>query len=124
MTPSVIEFTVEGEIPSMKNTLRFSRAGHPYHADNAVKEYKEAFWLQLPNSFRLIKIEGPVRVDLQVCQKDHKKDAHNAQDLVFDCLQHCGLIGNDRHIVEWSGKSFIDKQKPRVWVRIEKLGDA
>ena len=116
-----IEFTIKGEIPSMKNTLRVGRGGHVYHADNAVKEYKNAFWLQLPSRFRLMVLTGSVKVSIEVYQKDHRKDAHNAQDLVFDCLQHCGLIGNDRQIEAWEGRKFIDKNNPRVVVKVEAM---
>jgi len=119
MTGNLIEFTIPSEPPSLKNLLRFNgRTGRTYHADDAVRTYKELFALLCPKQFKQ-NIEKPVCVSLHIYKKDNRKDATNISDTIWDCLQYCGVIKNDRLIEEWHCFSFIDKKNPRVVVKVE-----
>ena len=115
----LINFIVHGNIPSPKNTLLRSKNGRMFYAKNGVPQYKSDFNLQVPHEIRGLNIEGNVSVELTIHRKDFKKDPHNLQIMVFDCLEHSGIIKNDRQITEWSGKANeIDKKNPRVEIKL------
>ena len=115
-----MNWTIHGEIPSMKNTLRRSASGAFYHTDNGVQVYKNNFALQTPRKFKK-NLACPVFVSIVVYQKDKRKDFHNCCDLVYDALQYSGVIKNDRLIREWHGAGHIDKKDPRVEITLEVL---
>jgi len=116
----MIDFTIKGEIPSLKNVLRFTRNGRPYHQDDTVKDYKEAFDLLCPKSAKKL-LTGPVEVILHIYKKDNRKDAVNLTAIIYDCLQSSGVIKNDRQIVRWYGFSEIDKSNPRVRIEVNEI---
>lgn len=112
-------WTVHGETPSLKNTLRRSKSGAFYHADNGVKEYKNLFALQTPSKFKK-GITEPVQVFLNIWRSSERKDAHNCEAVIFDALEYAGVIKNDRQIEWWQGSAIgIDKDKPRVQIILE-----
>ena len=113
-------FIIYGTPPSAKNILRRSASGHFYHADNAVACYKRDFARQVPAKFKL-NLTGPVSVSMTIYAKDRRKDFHNMEPAIFDALQDAGVILNDRQIVEWQGRGFVDKSSPRVELIIKKL---
>lgn len=112
----MIEFTVEGEIPSSKNTLRVGRYG-VYHADNSVARFKRSFALQTP-AWCKKKLRGPVEVKMIIYQKNRRKDFHNASSAIMDALQFAGVIVNDRQVDIWAGIGRIDKKNPRVLLSV------
>jgi Holliday junction resolvase RusA-like endonuclease len=123
VSPCEISFVVEGDIPSMKNDLRISRNGGVFHRNNEVMTYKRLFLSQVPLAFRNKRITGPVSVDLIIYQKDRRKDAHNQMATVFDAIEHSGIIKNDRQIIKWSGCRQIDKDYPRVQLKVMEMGE-
>ncbi len=50
---------MQGEVPSLKNTLRFTRNGKPYHENDEVNTYKTWFASKVPKEFKQ-KIDTPV----------------------------------------------------------------
>ena len=124
MTSYPLEFTIKGEIPSMKNSARIGRGGQFYHADNCVKAYKGEFYRQLPAKYKGLKLKEAVKVSLVVYLKDHRKDGHNLHAVVYDALQYAGVIENDRQIVAGEWRTEFDKDNPRVFIKVEKLDDA
>lgn len=107
---------VKGDIPSLKNVLRVGRGGQFYHKDDQVKNYKASFYLQTPARYRLM--VKPTQVILTINQKDRRKDGHNQEATVFDCLQHTKVIKNDRDITSWACLSRVDKNNPGVLIEI------
>jgi len=113
----MIKFTIEGDIPSMKNTLRVNRRGGVYHADNGVNTYKEAFCCLCPKSAKKCLL-GPLGVVLRIYKKDNRKDGCNMSGMVYDAMQYAGVIKNDRNLVERHEFDYIDKKNPRVEIRV------
>lgn len=115
-----IKFIIYGAPPSMKNDLRRSASGHFYHADNAVMRYKQDFALQCPAKFKQ-ELTCPVSVNMVIYAKDRRKDFSNAQDIIFDSLEYAKVIKNDRLIVAWQGRGYVDKLNPRIVIEISSL---
>lgn len=119
----MIEFTIMGEIPSLKNTLTVSYKDGKrrfYHTNNNVLVYKNSFSLLCPNKHKL-NIDKPVAVELKIYKKDNRKDGCNLSDMVYDALQFARVIKNDRLVVERHEFDFIDKERPRVEIKIKEV---
>ncbi len=91
--------------------------------DPQVKAFKENFYLFVPKEYRLIGLGGPkglLRVDIRLYAKDWRRDAD--VEAIYDCLQYCGVISNDR----WIRMKFVDATKldaihPRAEITITEL---
>jgi len=85
-----------GALPSKSNSRRIVRRG------NSVASIKSAESIQYVHDFlRLFKREqktltGELALSVIVQQKDMRRDLDVA--LLMDCLQHAGIIENDRQI--------------------------
>jgi Holliday junction resolvase RusA-like endonuclease len=81
----------------------------------AVKKHLDS-WGPLP----LWPIDFPVRVKA-VFYRDARADVDNLCKALGDCLQHCGVIKNDRLIGAWVAERRPPDGNPRVEIEIEKL---
>ena len=118
-----IEFTVKGDIPSLKNSLQVGRGGRFFHKNDKVRQYKNAFWAQTPSKYRTKGTAHPLIVELRLYKKDNRKDGCNLGAIVYDSLQSSGVIKNDRQIIERHEYDAIDKNNPRVKVSIWEIRD-
>jgi len=121
----IIRLLILGDPPSIKNTLRFSRYGKPYHKDNGVVNYKDSFSLQViqqlkkrPRWSKVVPFLAPVMVGLTIYQGNRRRDGHNQMSTVFDALEYAGVIKNDRQIISWFGKTKLDRKNPRVEITV------
>jgi Holliday junction resolvase RusA-like endonuclease len=115
----MIEWTVAGDIPSLKNTLRCAN-GRFYHADDQVRAYKELFALLTPRRFKR-SIAVPVGVTLYIYKKDNRKDGQNMAAMVYDALEYAGVIKNDRLCTDRHEIDRLDKKNPRVEIMLWEL---
>lgn len=113
----MIEFVVCGDIPSIKNTLRVGIGGSFFHKDDGVRKYKKLFLSQCPNWARQ-NMAGKLGVELRIFKKDNRKDGANLSGAVYDSLQFAGVIKNDRNLVERREMDFIDRENPRVEIKL------
>lgn len=55
--------------------------------------------------------------------RDARADVDNLCKALGDCLQHCGVLKNDRLIREWAVRRSPPEGNPRVEVEIRTLAD-
>lgn len=60
-----------------------------------------------------------VVVKLKFWLPRRNSDAHNYEKLLFDCLEHGGLVENDRVIMNQTISIEIDSKNPRVTIIVE-----
>lgn len=113
-----MKFIIPGDIPSLKNDLKFAR-GRCYHSAEVVN-YKKMFCLLCPRVCKQL-IDKPVCVTLHIYKKDNRKDGCNLSGIIHDCLQISGVIKNDRLIVERHEYDYIDKKNPRCEIFIQEI---
>lgn len=117
MTP-LFSVTVLGEVPSKKNRYRVS--GGSMYLDQDVTDWQTAAGWQIKEQlmhgwkpFR--NIEVPLRVEVEFYIK-RDKDLDNMLNSVFDLLQSCQVIENDRQIGKVVASKFI---RPKEEARFE-----
>ncbi len=113
--------TIPGPIPSLKNQKRIGK-GRMYD-DPQVEAFKDQFYLFVPLVMRMAKLGSKkkhLRVDVKLFAADWRRDAD--VEILYDCLQACGVISNDR----WIRMKFVDATKldainPRAEITIIEL---
>lgn len=111
-----IQMTIRGHLWSMKNGKINGRFKNP-----KAKAFERDFALQVKPEARikLGAIDQPLRAIVTVYYPSRKQDLDCA--LVYDCLQNCGVIANDRYIIEHHEYLEVDAKNPRVEVTIEEI---
>src|ERR1041385_449994 len=116
--PSVF-LVIRGQLPSAKNRRTIYRqkaTGRPFigkNADQAAYEVSFALQANLATKIRNLGSESaPLRATVSVFYQSHRSDL--SCEVVWDCLQKCGIISNDRWIWEQHLYKHIDKANPRV----------
>lgn len=116
----ILTLRIIGEVPSLKNSVRISN--HRVYETSDIRLYKSAFNLQVPKALRQ-NLSDDLHVTIRLFKKDRRKDAVNQTAILFDCLQHTGVIKNDRSITSWQVQSFIDPKDPRAEITVQKLNN-
>lgn len=113
--------TIHGQIPSKSNCYRIvTIRGHGSLAKSpALKRYEESFMMQCP--LRNMRMDCRFRLTVDVYNQSDRNDLDNSFKVLLDCLQTCKAIKNDRLCAEIHARKFIDKEKPRITFKIEKL---
>jgi len=120
---SLAQFTIEGNLPSMKNSRRVVRNRSTGRVmvikSRQALEYEKAFLMQLPGRVRL-GIMDEVSLEVVVWFQSRRSDL----DIEFlkDLLQRGGVIGNDRQIMHMRAWKLIDRVRPRAFVTLYKQG--
>ena len=91
-----IKFELFGKVPSKKNLYKIGRGR--FYPDQSVTEFVNSSYSQIKKQLGSFKpIEEPVALD--VCfLMDDKGDLDNKISMIFDTLQECKVIVNDRQI--------------------------
>jgi Holliday junction resolvase RusA-like endonuclease len=66
-------------------------------------------------------MQGLFKINVDVYFGSNRKDLDGCLKILFDCLQSCKAIKNDRQCVEISARKLIDKENPRVEFTIEEI---
>ena len=113
--------TIHGQIPSKSNCYRIvTIRGHGSLAKSpALKRYEESFMMQCP--LRNMRMDCRFRLTVDVYNQSDRADLDNSFKVLLDCLQSCKAIKNDRLCAEIHARKFIDKENPRITIKIEKL---
>lgn len=110
---------IRGDIPSKSNGYKIVTInGHGSLAKtDKLIQYEQSFHLQCKH--RGAKEKNPFRLDVDVYFSSNRHDLDNAMKILLDCLQHCGVIVNDRQCVEIHARKLVDKYDPRVEFGLE-----
>ena len=115
----MIEFTINGKVPSKSNCYRIINTGG--HASlckaPSLKAYEQAFFLQCPA--RGTDMTSLFTIEADVFYENMRPDLDNCLKIVLDCMQQCRVIRNDRQCVEIRARKLIDKNNPRISIRLE-----
>lgn len=122
---SGVSLLILGAVPSLKNRrpiYRNSRTGKPFSArSDEVKRYMADFAMQVPPEAKigLGSMESPLRAIVTAWWLSYRNDADF--EIIWDCLQECGVVYNDRWIREKHLYAQIDKANPRAEIWIEEI---
>lgn len=117
----IFEETILGKVPSKSNCYKIiTIAGHASLCKQKVlKDYERAFFMQC--RCRGAMIAQPFKLTVDVYHENNRPDLDNAFKIILDCLQTCKAIKNDRHCCEINARKLIDKNNPRIVLKIEEL---
>jgi len=116
----MIQFVVNGIVPSKSNTYGFGK-GNFYKAAK-VRQYEADFAWQTKN----VKKNTFEKDDkLYICYKCYvgnmAQDVDNILKTINDSLQKTEIIKNDKRIILHRAYKQRDKENPRVEIKIRKL---
>lgn len=114
--------TIKGTVPSKANAYRIiTVAGHAsLGKSKALKDYERAFYLQM-GAYRNLGLSGLFELEVRVFYPSMRSDLDNALKILLDCLQAGGAIANDNKCVRITAEKFIDRERPRVELRLKDL---
>ena len=114
---------IYGQPPSKSTSYKIiTHAGHfKLGKTDATKRYEQNFFMQC--SLRKKGICKRFKLTIDVYFTSDRPDLDNSLKVVFDCLQSCGAIKNDRLCAEIQSRKLIDKLNPRIEFEIEELMD-
>lgn len=117
-----IRFTILGKLVSAKNRKIQTRSGHVFKNPEVVR-YERDFRAQVPSECRgllLGSLAEPLSATVKVFYPSRRSDLDCA--LVYDLLQHTGVVANDRYITEKHEYGDVDPSNPRVEIEIQRRG--
>jgi Holliday junction resolvase RusA-like endonuclease len=121
----IVEFEVEGKLPRKSNQRQLVRAGRGKNArpmiikSKEAREYIKKFRDSVPEEFHDIELgdlDTDLRLDVIVWYRDRRPDL--SIELLKDAIEDAGVIKNDRYIREEHIYGFVDKENPRVKIRL------
>lgn len=117
---SSVSFTVLGQLWSMKNGKSPNRRGGTFKNPKARK-FEQDFALQVPPGAKvgMGSRDQLLRATVTVWYPSWRQDADF--ELVYDLLQHTGVVSNDRWIRQKHQYAEVDPKNPRVEIILEEL---
>lgn len=114
--------TIAGTVPSKSNCYRIiTIAGHAsLGKTTALKDYERSFFLQA-GRYRELGISGLFELEVGVYYPSMRSDLDNSLKVLLDCLQAVGAIRNDNKCVKITACKYVDKERPRVELRLTDL---
>lgn len=111
------EKTVFGEPASKSNSSRIIRRGRHISLIKSLKamSYSDTFKMQVPIMPDLI--DGDLRLDIEIYYHSRRPDLD--ESLILDLLQD-RVYRNDRQVKERHSYWNLDKNNPRIFIRIYK----
>jgi len=117
----IASYTVNGQLPSIKNRRRLVRNRRTGQAliikSVDAMEYESMFLSKIPEELR-VAYEGPVSLKMRVWYQSRRSDL--SVEFLFDLLAKAGIILNDRQIRHVEAFGGLDKQLPRVHFTVSK----
>ena len=115
--------TIQGQVPSKSNSYRIvTIRGHGSLAKtSALKEYEKSFFMQC-GKLRDRMIEGLFELYIDVYYSSMRPDLDNSLKIILDCLQSVKAIKNDNQCVTITARKFVDKDNPRVLIKLTSIG--
>lgn len=119
-----MEYTarIKGVPVSKSNSYRVIKRNDHYELgkSDAMKRYEEAFMWQV-GAIRGANISGMFEFYIDVYYPSKRSDLDGCLKGVLDCLQMAKVIKNDNNCCLIHARKFIDKEDPRVELRIVTL---
>ncbi len=122
----LVELTFAGQPPRKSNQRQIvtrGRHGPPMLIKSKeALTYVEAFQIMLPGEYRDRKygsLDEDLRLDVIIWYTSRRPDL--SIELVKDCLEKAGIIKNDRYIREEHIYGFVDKETPRMTLRLYRI---
>ena len=118
----MIELKVQGELCSKSNSRRIvNYGGHPrVIKSQKALDYEYSSTLQIKRQLgQQGTIEGQVSIEVHVWYASRRPDLDIA--LIQDVLQKAGVYKNDRQVFEIHAFKYLDKENPRVLIRIREI---
>ena len=114
--------TILGQAPSKSNAYRIVYvAGHVKLGKTpATQKYERDFYLQV-GSYKNLGIKGLFELHCRVYFTTMSHDLDNSLKVILDCLQTAGAIANDNKCTRIVADKFIDKNNPRVELRLVEI---
>ena len=117
------EFIITGQPPRKSNQRMIvsrGRGGPPMVIKSKeAREYLSHFIASVPEKYRdlnLGSLKDDLRLDIIVWYTSRRPDL--SIELIKDCIETAGVIKNDRYIREEHLYGFVDKQDPRISIRL------
>lgn len=114
----MIEATIIGNVPSKSNCYKVIPKGLIKSA--ALRKYEELFFWQC-GTIRDKNIDTPFEIELDVFYPSKRSDLDNSLKIILDCLQRTKTIKNDNLCCKIVARKFIDKENPRIIIKIETI---
>ena len=117
-TGSSVTFTIHGEPASKANSRQIvTIRGKPaVIKSKKARRYVEDFAVQCPRLSH--PLEGDLAIELTIYYASRRPDLDPS--VLFDCLEKCRVIKNDRQIKEMHIYHGLDKAEPRAEIKITK----
>jgi|SRR6185503_4489259 len=118
--PASIAFVILGQMWSMKNARIPLKGSHRTIMSKPAFKFASDFFLQVPSRYRNIRLgsrKEPLRSVVTVFYPSYRQDLDCG--LLYDLLQDCGVVSNDRWIREKHEYAAVDPKNPRVELTLE-----
>jgi len=120
----MVVMTIQGKLVSMKNSkIHTMIKGRPFAIkSHEARKYERDFRVQVPSEYRGLQLgalDKPLATIVRVFYPSRRSDLDAS--LVYDMLQHTGVIANDRYITAKIELSFVDKVNPRVEIEVREM---
>ena len=113
-------FVVQGHCASMKNGRSPNGRGGSYKSATAMAFERDFAYQVPPECKRSIGgPKSPLRAIVSVFYPSYRQDLDVA--IVYDLLQTCGVVSNDRWIREKHEYAYVDAKYPRVEIVVEEI---
>jgi Holliday junction resolvase RusA-like endonuclease len=87
-----------------------------------ARTYVKEFQAAVPEAYRDLNygtLDEDLRLDIIIWYTSRRPDL--SIELVKDCLEEAGIIKNDRYVREEHIYGFVDKENPRVTLRLYRI---
>ena len=119
----MIQFEVEGKVPSKSNSYKLATKGRTpiMYKGHDLKHYERNFIYQTPAKYKSLLIDKPFKLHVIVYFDSRRPDIDNSLKIILDCLENTKTIKNDNLCYRLIAEKKIDKENPRVLIRLEVL---
>lgn len=117
---------IEGRLPNLNDYTEACRS-HKNAGGRMKLESERIITAYIQQQLQGVAFKGAVRMSFRWYEPNRKRDLDNicfAKKFILDALVSNGIIETDswRGVVGFTDEFFIDKEKPRIEVEIEKAG--
>lgn len=117
--------TIPGRLPGLNEYISAERANR-YKGAKLKRESEDIVSFAIKKHLNGVKIRIPVRMEYVWYEKDKRRDCDNitfGRKVIQDALVSTGVLKDDgwKYVVGFSDRFEVDKENPRVEVRIREV---
>ena len=121
------EFVIVGQPPRKSNRRKIARRGRGKNAKPMLIKSKEALQYEKDFIQQVIgkykqkwgSLKEDLRIDINIWYPDRRSDL--SIELIKDCLTKAEVIKDDRYIREERNNGYVDKNNPRISIRLYRI---